>query len=353
MRTDFFLLCILLAIPGFGQSSRDMIYPTDATPIACYITEVTPQEIKYKHPENREGPDYVLPKNKVLLVFKHDGSFLIPGKQDNWQAGADPQAHRMITDQAQVYPAKFLEINGTQIEYQDAKNGQRHEFSKDELLLVIYKDGRHQLFASPAEVVQGLNRAAPKLDQYGTPGGSTPSTTEESDEVLVLDEERKAHFEKMALVKANDFGKYLSLISNKDEVEEDKLMAISHATKLFMSDSSKIQVSSLNQPDKRQFTVPVYLDRLRMLPYDKVELVWVKAQMVSRFRKGMDGRYYGMIAAQQLFRGYQDNKIVYQDVTEKDIEVVLDQYVVFDEGQQKKKWDVLLSSVNVKQTREK
>ncbi len=157
----------------------------------------------------------------------------------------------------------------------------------------------------------------------------------------------------MALVKANDFGKYLGIISNKDEVEEDKLMAVSHATKLFMSDSSKIQVSSLNQAEKRQYTVPVYLDRLRMLPYDKVELIWVKAQMVSKFRKGMDGRYYGMIAAQQLFRGYQDNKIVYQDVTEKDIEVVLDQYVVFDEGQQKKKWDVLLSSVNVKQTREK
>lgn len=351
MRTDFFLLCLLLAVPGLGQSPPDMIYPSDAKPIACFITEVTPQEIKYKHPENREGPDYVLPMDKAVLVFKHNGEFLIPGQQDDWLPGADQKAHRIVTE-AGVYPAKFLEVNGTQVEYQDAQNSQRHQISKEAVLLVIYKDGRHQLFAPPAEAAQGLSQVATQLDQYTTPNGSSPSAVGE-DEVLELDDERKAHFEKMALGKANDFGKYLSIISNKDEVEEDKLMAVAHATKLFMSDSSKIQVSSLNQADKRQYTVPVYLDRLRMLPYDKVELIWVKAQMVGKFRKGMDGRYYGMIAAQQLFRGYLDNKIEYQDVTEKDIEVVLDQYVVFDEGQQKKKWDVLLSSVNVKQTREK
>ena len=351
MRTDFFLLCLLVAIPSLGQSSQDMIYPADAAPIACFISDVTPQEIKYKHPENREGPDYVLGKDKALLVFKHNGEFLIPGQQDDWLPGADGKAHRIVTKAAGVYPARFLAIEGDQVAYQDAQNSQRHQISKEEVLLVIYQDGRHQLFAPPAEAAQGLSQVATKLDQYITPNGGSPSAGGEG--VLELDDELKAHFEKMALIKANDFGKYLTIISNKDEVEEDKLMAVSHATKLFMSDSSKIQVSSLNQADKRQYTVPVYLDRLRMLPYDKVELIWVKAQMVSKFRKGMDGRYYGMIAAQQLFRGYQDNKIVYQDVTKKDIEVVLDQYVVFDEGQQKKKWDVLLSSVNVKQTREK
>ncbi len=79
MRTDFFLLCWLLAIPSWGQSSPDMIYPSDAKPIACFITDVTPQAIKYKHPENREGPDYVLSKDNALLVFKHNGEFLIPG----------------------------------------------------------------------------------------------------------------------------------------------------------------------------------------------------------------------------------------------------------------------------------
>ena len=189
------------------------------------------------------------------------------------------------------------------------------------------------------------------LGQYGALSDTTPVNRE--GDMLELDDERKQQFEKIAEGKANDFGKYLERISNKEEVEADKLAAIASACQLFVSDSSKVEVSSVNRPEKEQYTVPVYLDRLRMLPYDKVALTWMRAQMVSKFRKGQDGRYYGMIAAQQLFRGYLDNKIVYQDVTEKNIEIVLAQYDVFDEGVKKKKWDVLLSNVGVKQTREK
>ena len=352
MRTDFFLFLFFLIFPALGQSSHDIIYPDDAQPIACYIAEMTPGEIKYKHVENREGPDYVLRWENALLLFKQDGEFLIPGRQDEWLSGVDRQSHRIITRGAQVYPAKFLAVEDNQVEYLDAQHNKRYKVDKEEVLLVIYKDGRHQLFASPPDVAEGLGQLASQLNQYSTPDGSVNPEGGEG-EVLELDDERKAHFEKMALVKANDFGKYLTIISNKDEVQEDKLMAIAHACKLFMSDSSKVEVSSLNRSEKKQYTVPVYLDRLRMLPYDKVELISINAQMVGKFRKGMDGRYYGMIAAQQLFRGYLDNKIVYQDVTEKNMEVVLDQYVVFDEGQEKKKWDVMLSNVSVKQTREK
>ena len=188
------------------------------------------------------------------------------------------------------------------------------------------------------------------LNRYLVPSDTMPTG---QGSVMELDGERKQEFEKLALMKANDFGKYLEIISNKEEVEEDKLMAITNACKLFVSDSSKVEVSSVNRPEKEQYPVPIYLDRLRMLPYDKVAMTWMQAQMVSRFRLGQDGRYYGMIAAQQLFRGYLDDEIVYQDVTEKNIEIVLAQYDVFDEGVKKKKWDVLLSNVGVKQTREK
>jgi hypothetical protein len=171
--------------------------------------------------------------------------------------------------------------------------------------------------------------------------------------VVVLNDEQKAHFEKLAEVKANDFGKYLRIISNKEEDEEDKLYAIEAATKLFISDSVKIEVSSVNREEKRQFTVPEYLNRLRILPYDKVELIWMRAQLVSQLRPGQDGKYYGVIAAQQLFRGYLDNEIAYQDVTDKNIEVVLTRYEIFDEGVRKQKWDVFLSDIGVQQTREK
>ena len=287
-----------------------------------------------------------------MLAIKQTGEFALPGRADTWQEGTDPKAHRIILRNGSVVTARSLTIDGETLSYLPIETPQRKSLPAKDALLVFYRDGRHQLLAPAADMARGQAQL-PKETQQPTASLVTASEDADGGEVLVLDDERKAHFEKMALVKANDFGKYLSIESNKDEVEEDKLMAVSHAVMLFMSDSSKIQVSSLNQSENQQYTVPVYFDRLRMLPYDKVELLWVKAQMVSKFRKGMDGRYYGTIAAQQLFRGYLDNEIVYQDVTEKDIEVVLDQYVAFDEGKQQKKWDVLLSSVNVKQTREK
>ena len=347
MKMRLVLVLALLPLSAWAQKT-DVIYLADGASIDCVITSITLRAIAY----SKASGSQTIAAGQWLLAIKQTGEFALPSRATTWQPGADPKAHRIILRDGSVVTARSLTLEGETLTYLPIETPQRQSLPAKNVLLVFYRDGRHQLLAPAADVARGLAQLSKETKQ---PTAAIVTASEDADggEVLVLDDERKAHFEKMALVKANDFGKYLSIVSNKDEVEEDKLMAVAHAVKLFMSDSSKIQVSSLNQSENQQYTVPVYLDRLRMLPYDKVELLWVKAQMVSKFRKGMDGRYYGMIAAQQLFRGYLDNEIVYQDVTEKDIEVVLDQYVVFDEGQQQKKWDVLLSSVNVKQTREK
>ncbi len=348
MRLVYCFLLFIVTIPTRGQSGADKIYLPNGEAVVGTITTLTSRAILY----TQGSAEQTIAAGQWVLAIKQTGEFALPGRAATWQEGTDPQAHRIILRNGNMVTARSLTIDGETLSYLPIETPQRQSIPQKNVLLVFYRDGRHQLLAPAADVARGLAQL-PKETRQPTASIVTASGDEEGEEVLMLDDERKAHFEKMALVKANDFGKYLSIVSNKDEVEEDKLMAVSHAVMLFMSDSSKIQVSSLNQSESKQYTVPVYLDRLRMLPYDKVELLWVKAMMVSKFRKGMDGRYYGMIAAQQLFRGYLDNEIVYQDVTEKDIEVVLDQYVVFDEGKQQKKWDVLLSSVNVKQTREK
>ena len=348
MRLVYCLLLLIVTAPTQGQPGDDKIYLPSGEAMVGTINSLTSQAIVY----TTGSAEQTIAAGQWLLAVKQTGEFALPGRATTWQEGADPKAHRIILRDGSVVTARLLTLEEETLTYLPIETPQRQSLPAKNVLLVFYRDGRHQLLAPAADVARGLAQLSKETKQ---PTAAIVTASEDADggEVLVLDDERKAHFEKMALVKANDFGKYLNIVSNKDEVEEDKLMAVAHAVKLFMSDSSKIQVSSLNQSENQQYTVPVYLDRLRMLPYDKVELLWVKAQMVSKFRKGMDGRYYGMIAAQQLFRGYLDNEIVYQDVTEKDIEVVLDQYVVFDEGQQQKKWDVLLSSVNVKQTREK
>ncbi|MEO0331810.1 MAG: hypothetical protein AAF223_09010, partial [Bacteroidota bacterium] len=352
---------LILAMPLIGQDRSDVIYPLDDDPIACIITEVTEQVIRYKHLENQEGPDYITRRDKSLLIFKENGDYMLPQEESaDWVTGAGEANHKIITKSDEVLSAEFLEVEGVNIKYQI--NQQTNELSTEEVLLVIYKDGRHELYDSPDEVADGLSQVGVQMSEVAGNSGqdsvSEPSTAESlvnepTEEMIDLTEEQKAHFEQMAEVKANDFGKYLRIISNKKEDEEDKLYAIEAAVKLFIDDSVKITVSSVNREQKRQFLVPEYLDRLRMLPYDKVELIWMRAQLVSRLRPGQDGKYYGVIAAQQLFRGYVDNKIQYQDVTDKNIEVVLARYEVFDEGVKKQKWDVFLSDIGVQQTREK
>nr|WKN35280.1 hypothetical protein K4G66_23150 [Tunicatimonas sp. TK19036] len=356
MTTKQTILSLLIGVwctVAYGQKRSDVIYQVNDEPLACIIADVTPQEIKFKHLENPDGPDYVLKKEKALLIFKENGDFLLPAEEEaDWVAGADNNAHKIITKDHQIHPAQFLEVQGTIINYQGKQGQGKQSIDTDNVLLIIYKDGRHELYSPPEEVAEGLEELGGKMDDYAA---STTTVAEQtiSGDVINLDAEQKAHFEKMAEVKANDFGKYLRIISNKEEDEEDKLYAIEAACKLFISDSSKVEVSSINRQDKKQYTIPQYLDRLRMLPYDKVELIWMQAQLVSQLRPGEDGKYYGVIAAQQLFRGYLDNEIVYQDVTDKNIEVVLARYEVFDEGVRKQKWDVFLSDIGVQQTREK
>ncbi|MEM6844452.1 MAG: hypothetical protein AAF944_20285 [Bacteroidota bacterium] len=361
---------MILAVPVIGQDRSDVIYPLDDDPIACIITEVTEQVIRYKHPENQEGPDYITRRDKALLIFKENGDYLLPQEESaDWVTGAGEANHKIITKSDEVLAAQFLEVEGVDIKYQF--NQQTNQLPTEEVLLVIYKDGRHELYDSPVKVANGLAKVGAQMSEVATSSeplvpetpekandNSRPSTAESlvnepAGETIDLTPEQKAHFEEMAEVKAQDFGKYLRIISNKKEDEEDKLYAIKAAVKLFINDSVKVEVSSVNQEEKRQFLVPEYLDRLRMLPYDEVKLTWLNAQLVSQLRPGQDGKWYGVIATRQLFRGYLDNKIVYQDVTDKNIEVVLARYEVFDEGIKKQKWDVFLSDIGVQQTREK
>lgn len=362
--TILFLLHLTAFFPVFESVGGDVIYQPEDEPLNCIITEVTEQTIRYKHPENPEGPDYILKKDKALLVFKDNGDFLIPTIEEvNWISGANAEFHKIITQENEILAADFLEVEGANLSFQETMSQEQKQISTEEVLLIIYKDGRHELFAPPNKVAESLTDIGQAVGEFSatTPTVATASveaTTESSSvppsgDVVVLNDEQKAHFEKLAEVKANDFGKYLRIISNKEEDEEDKLYAIEAAGKLFISDSVKIEVSSVNREEKRQFTVPEYLNRLRILPYDKVELIWMRAQLVSQLRPGQDGKYYGVIAAQQLFRGYLDNEIAYQDVTDKNIEVVLTRYEIFDEGVRKQKWDVFLSDIGVQQTREK
>ena len=82
----------------------------------------------------------------------------------------------------------------------------------------------------------------------------------------------------------------------------------------------------------------------------RLRLPWVEVNYVGDIRKGQDGNYYGYVTFVQIFRGFKDGKIQYEDMTEKRVEVMFKGYTKFEGGQSSELWDVLLSNIKVEET---
>ncbi len=72
---------------------------------------------------------------------------------------------------------------------------------------------------------------------------------------------------------------------------------------------------------------------------------------ISNFEQGADGNYYAVVRIYQKFQGYQDGKIVYQDITSKDIEVCLQWRE--DPILKEYNWILRLGNMNIKETKTK
>ena len=152
-------------------------------------------------------------------------------------------------------------------------------------------------------------------------------------------------YSQRALQKTEELGTYLSIISDRSNSMAEANKAVDLAVKLFINEDAEVEVSG---PDGRdRYKVRTYLNRLKLLDYDKVEISWTDISYVSDLKKGTDGNYYGIITLQQRFKGFRDNKVVYGDLTEKNIEVMVVPYQKSVNGVMEQKWDVFLSDIGV------
>jgi len=167
---------------------------------------------------------------------------------------------------------------------------------------------------------------------------------------LDLDKASYEQFKQKSLQKTDDLGKYLNLIANKSTESAIANKAIEQAVGLFFSDSSLVETTKPNG-DKDQQPIRHYLNRLKLLKYSKVLIEWTDISYVSNLRKAPDGFYYGVISLQQKFSGFIDNKLVYSDVTKKNVEIVLKTYKKEVEGESVELWDVFLNNVGISASR--
>ncbi len=101
-----------------------------------------------------------------------------------------------------------------------------------------------------------------------------------------------------------------------------------------------------NKNGKPTYNRPVlmtqYLNRLRGMPYNKVEITRVGVIHIDQIEKVDDGRYQAIGRYCQEFSGYQDGQLIYRDITSKIVKTYID---FIDDGSDKGSWNVLLGDM--------
>ncbi len=168
---------------------------------------------------------------------------------------------------------------------------------------------------------------------------------------FISDEEYNA-FKTNALKKVFDLGNYISTISNKDIEDDLKMSAIDNAVKLFANEKlNKVEVSHVGVKETKRFAIREYLNKVMALPFQRVSVSWYDINFVSDLQRGGDGRYYGTISVYQKFEAFQDGRLVYTDITKKDIDVVIERVQNMVDEKLVSQWAVLLGDISVVETK--
>jgi hypothetical protein len=158
-------------------------------------------------------------------------------------------------------------------------------------------------------------------------------------------------FKKEASKKINALSNYISIIADKSIDQPIRQKSIELAVKLFVDKNQLVQVSSSTRDVVRSFKIGEYLNRLRVLPYSRVEVEWYDITYVSDYKYGSDGKYYAVATVFQKFRGYSaEGQLIYEDITQKDIEISVGKQVKRVGDKEYKEWDVLLRQISVLET---
>ncbi len=320
-----------------AQNIQDVVYGKDGV-IEGKI-ETKDDQIRIKP---AGGEPVSLARADVYLAVKSDGSFIsFYGPSPQWIENTTHQAHKLITTQAQVYAADHVDRLGDKVGFQDYYSGRYISLPQKQLVMIIYKTGMHELLADPPRASQCLANVQ-TIDHFFRP---------EMERKVELSAEEQQYFSTRALRKTEALSFYLKVISDKDADVLYQDNAIQEALKLFADKDKLVEVSSLYQQQNTTYKIEEYLNNLRMLPYQKIELLWNQIQYINQIKQAPDGNYYGTVTVEQVFRGYdKDSKVVYEDFTVKAIEVIIKPYNMIVDGDSIPKWDVFLSNIGVKQT---
>lgn len=169
---------------------------------------------------------------------------------------------------------------------------------------------------------------------------------------IEVTEGMKRDFENKVQEKVANLSNYISVIGSKTRSATEKDECIEAAMEMFRDERCKMQVSSVNNSSIKSYPIRTYLNRLRLLNYQSVNIQWFDVCLISNLVKTQTPNLYeGVVSLMQRFDAVRGDGGRYQDVTKKNIKVFvkLDQTMIA--GQMRKTWSVKLGDISVKETR--
>ena len=351
-----FLPCLLL-ISG-SLFAQDLIYQKDGEKLQAHVQLIGPQWINYKSVSQADTPPKKIAKANVVLLFEDNGDYLVfnPTLPEGYfRLPFDNEYYdKLIKKSGQVIPVEEVVVLADEVKFRHLlENDSKKSLPHDQIAMIMFRDKSHRLFGTPEEVSAVLAKVHDlpisthlSASTEEPPAFETGMASREKAK-LPVDEEA---FKQKATLRTQELTQYIGLISDKRTSPFEANKAIDQAVQLFVSDTSVVEVSSKNSQKIRRYGIRSYLQHLKLLKYDKVEVTWVEVNYVGDIRKGPDGNYYGYVTFVQIFRGFIDGEVKYEDMTEKRVEVMFKGYTKFEGGQSSELWDVLLSNIKVEET---
>ena len=152
--------------------------------------------------------------------------------------------------------------------------------------------------------------------------------------------------------KVAELQQHIVIISDKDQPPEKRNLAELEALKLFYK-GAMMEVSYIDASGEtiiKTRTIENYLYRLKTLPFTKVIIKYYDIAYVTEFIKGPDNKFYAVATIFQEFTGFVGDNITYTDITQKEIEIVVEQEE--DKFYDEKRWKIYLGNIKATETKE-
>lgn len=168
---------------------------------------------------------------------------------------------------------------------------------------------------------------------------------------IELKEDEVGIFKEQTQQKVEEFQQHIIILGDKQQPQDKRNMAEREALKLFYK-GAMMEVSYIDNKGKtsvKSRTMENYLYRLKTLPYTRVVINYYDIAYITDFIKGPDNKYYAVATIFQEFTGFVGDNIKYADITQKEIEIIVEQ--VEDKFYNEKRWKIFLGNIKATETK--